>query len=67
MCDTNCKKNKAKLTAEDLAGTWTVRAPCGARWWPRRHVAKQIEASRDPAATALAMCDEAETHGNWGC
>jgi len=59
VCTSDC------LTAREDAYGWSVESDCGGRWWPDAATAAEIEASDDPAATALRICDEETMRGEW--
>lgn len=53
------------LTAEFRDDSWTVVDSDGGRWWPDDETAEEIEASDDPAAEAVRICDTEPMRGTW--
>lgn len=51
--------------AEKLTDGWSVTDPNGGRWWPSEAADEEIEASADPAETALRICRESPMRGRW--
>jgi hypothetical protein len=50
---------------ERCHGEWTVADPNGGRWWSSAEARAEIEASADPQATALRICNKTPTRGKW--
>jgi hypothetical protein len=53
------------LEASDYGDRWHVVDPDGGRWWPSDATLAEIEASDDPAATALEICRRSPMRGRW--
>jgi hypothetical protein len=53
------------VIAQQNEGIWTVIDPQGGCWWPDEDAAAEIDASADPAATAIRIAMEAPMRGEW--
>lgn len=53
------------LTAIENSLGWSVIDENGGRWWPDAEAAEKIEASDDPAETAIEMVLFGSAHGQW--
>ena len=53
------------LTAVETDGTWAVDDAAGGRWFPGDDAETEIDASDDPAATAVRLCREQPMRGDW--
>jgi hypothetical protein len=56
---------EAGLCVEIRHDTRTVCDPAGGVWWPDESAEAEIEASDDPAATALEICHTTPMRGSW--
>lgn len=52
------------LVAQRRDGEWTVTDGT-LRWWPAGEAADEIDASDDPEATVLRICESAPMRGEW--
>ena len=55
----------ALLTATEDANGWSVTDNFGGCWRPSDEAATEIEASANPAGTALLICHSAPMRGKW--
>lgn len=53
------------LIAEMTDDTMTVRDEDGGRWWPSDEALDEINASDDPEAAALRICEKEPMRGVW--
>ena len=53
------------LSAEENVYGWHVIDFRGGVWWPNDDASAEIEASDDPAAAAVRICEEADERGEW--
>ena len=53
------------LSAEENAYGWHVIDFRGGVWWPDNAASSEIEASSDPAAEVIRICEEADERGEW--
>lgn len=53
------------LIPETRHGVMTVLDTDGGRWWPSDEALAEIEASDDPEATALRICENEPMRGQW--
>lgn len=54
-----------RLSARQVYGSWLVEDWAGGVWRPSLEADAEIEASEDPAATALRICREQPMRGEW--
>ena len=55
----------SNLSAIQLHDTWAVEDSDGGIWHPDSETASVIEASADPAAEAVMICDSEPMRGTW--
>ena len=53
------------LSAEENLNGWHVIDFRGGVWWPNDDASAEIEASSDPAAEVIRICEEADERGEW--
>ena len=53
------------LSAEENVYGWHVIDFRGGVWWPNDDASAEIEASSDPAAEVIRICEEADERGEW--
>lgn len=56
--------HEGSLVLEEFS-VWAVDDPAGGRWWPGAETAAEIDASDDPEATSLRICQEQPMRGEW--
>lgn len=55
------------LVADDVFGSIRVRDTDGGVWHPSEEAHQEIESSNDREATAVRICREEPTRGQWKC
>lgn len=63
--DTDGSPCECVLTASSSASGWRVEDSCGGIWWPSDEASDEIKAAADPAAAAIAMCQDYPSRGAW--
>lgn len=53
------------LTVDGTLETWSVVDAKGGRWWPSDEALAVINTSSDPETTALYMCRDEPSQGEW--